>query len=43
MASFQELVESGLARWSESASGVETLVLISGERFVLTQTGIVRT
>jgi hypothetical protein len=43
MAGIQQLVDSGLARWNEPASTVKTLVLLSGERFVLTQTGIVRT
>ena len=43
MAGIQQLVDRGLARWNEPASTVKTLVLLSGERFVLTQTGIVRT
>lgn len=42
MAGLQGLVECGLARWSLSASRVRTLVLVSGEQFVVTEAGISR-
>lgn len=42
MVGLQGLVECGLARWSLSASRVRTLVLVSGEQFVVTEAGISR-